>query len=333
MTITEIKTAAAAYHKKTLSDLTVNGLDLGIVAVNQVRLQAELNHDFNFQRKLLTLDVDSVTGGSLEDAVIYGTSTEAQIKTLLDVGQVDEFGNFIPLEWTTTEEGLERQRATNGYDFVRYANNEPWQSAPDGQRRFTITNNRMYSWPKTEDSETLSMQMEAYIFSGDWQSNTVVTVTGATGVTAVNQTYTYSGTHNGFFYYTSADGVYVIYYDGDEWIITALPGSSTTNSYALAADGEDGPAGTYTGQGTFTGTPTVAVSGATTEPVDSNIWTTHGQQYLLWGSILHLNHYFKTFVPRTEGNLGPPERLAAEALEAFKTWDVYKYEGARRHGR
>jgi len=332
VTITEIKTAAAAYHKKTLGDLTVNGLDIGLLAVNQVRLQAELNHDFNFQRKLLTLSVDSVTGGSLDDAVIYGTTTEVQLKTLIDIGQVDEFGNFIPVEWTTTEEGLQRQRMTNGYDYVRYANSEPWQTSPMGQRRFTVTNNRLFSWPKTEDSESLSIQMEAYVFSGDWQSNATLTVTGATGVTAVNQTYSYSGNHNGFYYYTSADGLYFVYYDGDEWIITGSL-TSTTNSYALTATGAAGPAGVYTGQGTFTGTPTVAVSGAISSPVDSDIWTSHGQQYLLWGSIIHLNNYFKTFVPRQEGNLGPPERQMAEALEAFKTWDVYKFEGFRTHGR
>jgi hypothetical protein len=333
VTITEILTGAAAYHKKVLADLTVNSLNLGIVAANQVRLNAELAHDFNFQRKLLTLDVDSVAGGSLDDAVIYDTTTEVAIKTILDIGQVDEDGNFIPVEWTTVEEGLERQRATNTHEYVRYANNEPWQSSPSGQRRFTIMNNRLYSWPKTETSETLSVQIEAYIFSGDWQTGATMTVASATGGGSTgNGTYSYTGTHNGFNYYTHSDGVFVCYFDGDEWII-ANSLVSTTNSYAITATGAAGPAGTYTGQGTFTGTPTVTVSGATTEPVDSVIWTSHGQKFLFWGIILELNHYFKTFVGRTEGNLAPPQAQMDLALEAFKQWDVYKYEQSRRHGR
>jgi hypothetical protein len=62
-------------------------------------------------------------------------------------------------------------------------------------------------------------------------------------------------------------------------------------------------------------------------------WTTRGQQFLLWGTIIHLNYLRKTYVPRTEGNLASPTELRNEGLEILKQWDTAKFEQYRRHGR
>lgn len=62
-------------------------------------------------------------------------------------------------------------------------------------------------------------------------------------------------------------------------------------------------------------------------------WTSIGEQYLQWASIVHLNYLRKEFVPRTEGNLGSPTELMQLGLEALKTWDTGKFEQYRRHRR
>ena len=86
------------------------------------------------------------------------------------------------------------------------------------------------------------------------------------------------------------------------------------------------PAAVWT-PGIGPGTATISL------PNVSDTWTTHASQYLMWGIIVHLNYYYKEFVLRQEGNLGSPEKLRDEALEAFVAWDAYRFEQNRRHGR
>lgn len=62
-------------------------------------------------------------------------------------------------------------------------------------------------------------------------------------------------------------------------------------------------------------------------------WTQKGSQYLLWSVIIHLNQLFRDFVFRQEGNLPPPQTLADQGLQSLITWDIFKYEQFRRHGR
>lgn len=336
MTILEIKTAIANYLEVTVADLTVNGQDLALAALNQVRLSAELSHDFNFQRKLLTLTVDPVTGGSLDTAVLYGTATTADIKLIVDIGQLDTALNFIPQEWTTVEEGLERQRSENPYETVRYPTDAQVATALCVQRRFLISNNIVFYAPKAATNVALDIAIEAYVFSADWTVNSnTVTVTGGTGITAVNTTYVHQGIYNGKRLYSNLGlagtpaAIYYIWHSGTAWIINQLPGTTGTSYHSLTTT-SDSPAGVYTGHSTYTGTPTAVVTDTDTT---SDIWTTKGAQYLQWQALVELNHRFKYFVSRTEGNLPPPTALAQAGLQAFVDWDVYKYEQRRRHGR
>ncbi len=169
MELRDIKASAAAYLGRKTEDLTVNNVDLGLAAMNQVRLLAELNHDFGFTRKLLTLDVSSDTGGSLENATIYGTSDAAPtVKTIVDVGQFDEVGNFIPVEWTTTQESLDRQRMDNPGTIVRYPTDGQAVCGPIGWRRFVFAGDKIYFFPKAQDVTVFTLGIIAYTFTTDW---------------------------------------------------------------------------------------------------------------------------------------------------------------------
>ena len=246
MTLFEIKAATAAYLGKSVPDLTVNGVDLGLAALNQVRLNAELNHDFEFSRKLLTVSVDGVTGGSLDDAVEYGTEEPViEIKTVVDVGTFDEFANLIPAEWSTVSESLARQRMENPRSVPRYPTDGQATSGPWGQRRFLFTANKVYFYPKATN-QTFNVGFEAYTFMPDWVDDDLIE----------------------------------------------------------EPEVDHGPP-----------------------------WSTKGQQYLLWSSVIHLNNLFKEFVFRQEGNLPPPDKLADAGLQSLISWDIFKFEQFRRHGR
>lgn len=168
MTLFEIKAAAAGYLNREVAELTVNGVDLGLMALNQVRLFAELNNDFEFSRKLLTLDVDGVTGGNLDEAVEQGTDDVFEVKTIVDVGLFSgETGDFLPVEWSTVAESLLRQRMENPYAVPRYPTDGEARSGPWGARRFVFTGNKVYFYPKVENT-TFEVGFEAYTFTTDW---------------------------------------------------------------------------------------------------------------------------------------------------------------------
>lgn len=345
MTILEIKTAVASYLGKGLSDLVVNGQDLGLLALNQVRLAAEMSHDFNFNRKLLTLDVDSVTGGSLDDAVIADTSTTVDLKTVIDIGEFDQYGNFIPVAWTTREESQQRQREENPYRGIRYPSDGQITSLPLGQRRYVLAGDDLFYYPKPETGATLSVGIDAYVFSSDWEANSTVVVSGITGLTAFNDTYYLIGQNNNRGLWANFDPINnsiatgsvlrYIWYDTAEWLISLADDiNGAPLNFAISnVTSATTPAGlTFTPHAGITGTP--VVSAVTSTLLASNdIWTKKGQQYLQWAAIDQLNRWFKVFVPRQEGNLTSPIDLANAGLETLKEWDIYKYEQFRMSSR
>lgn len=353
MTLLEIKTAVVNYFSSTtlmssgsplaLGDLTQNSQDLFLVAANQVRRTQEMSYDYEFTRKLATLTVNGVTGGVLSNAVAYGTSTPIQIKSIIEVGMFDSVGNLRPVTWTTVAESLERQRTNNkGGLFSRYPTDADLHSTARGEGRFDFAGSTVFRWPK-DTTNNYSIGMEVYSVSDDWGVNDLavatIAVVGVTGVTGVNDTYYQHGTLNGFpFYINVADSgtppavPYFIWNNGTTWIIS--PGDQVTltpTNYLSLTSTSQSPVGSYTGHGTFTGTSILALGVDITST--SNIWTTYGSQYLQWAVIIQLNHLFKSYVFRQEGNLPPPEKLAAEGLDAFREWDTGRFETFRRHGR
>ncbi len=169
MNLLEIKTDAASYLNVAVGDLTVNSQDLWLGAANRVRRMAEQLNNFEFSRKLVTLDVDGVTGGSLDDADLYGTSDAVNVKSVIEVGLFDENGNLRPIEWTTVSASIEEQRKDKPGIYPRYPTDGEILRPLCGRQRVTFANRQVYLFPKQEDF-TLELGMEVYAFHSDWVS-------------------------------------------------------------------------------------------------------------------------------------------------------------------
>jgi hypothetical protein len=158
---------AASYCHRTVDELTVNDVDLGLNALNLIRQTAEMSNDFGFTRKLVNLTIDGVTGGSLDNAVDHVTLEPVTVKTVVDVGSFDGDGNLVPAYWTTTADSLNSARAEHPYALPRYPTDTQVVSF-GGMRRFTFTGDSVFTWPAAPDT-TFNLGIEAYILSPDWE--------------------------------------------------------------------------------------------------------------------------------------------------------------------
>lgn len=336
MTLTEIKTTAAGYLGCTTSDFDTGTIDLALVAMNQSRRMAEMNYDFEFSKARFSLSVPTDTGASLEDLVLVeGGVAGCTPKTIIDVSQMDQNLNLRPVEWTTETESFQRQRQDNRRSILRYPTDGEILSYPAGRSRVLFQKNLVNIWPKPSTAETFTLYIDAYTFYPDWATLLgAVTGSGAdVGNSVLNGEWTQVGTHNSRPLYVRVSGsnsAFLFYNtDGSDRWMTAGPADfpdAGPAGYEFVTAATT-PAGTYTPYGTATGSYTV------TDGVEENEWLIQGEQYMLWNTIIHLNHKLKEFVPRTEGNLSPPAELAASGLQALKDWDTFQYEQFRRHGR
>lgn len=331
-TLLEIKTLAASYLDLAPSDFTVNGMDLFLAAANQVRKTAELEHDFEFNRKSVTVTVNGTTGGNLELARDADNNL-VDVKTVIEVGLLDQNRNLIPVGWTTVAESLEGQRQDNpGFRDRLWRTDDPGDWRPVGRNRFTFSGKSIRRWPMEEETAATNyaVWLEAYCFTADWLDNALasekITISG-TLVPDVTGDYFPAGTDiNGDpIYIKSGAPTCAIYTDPN------ISPSIRLGQFGEPADiwASASFNGTFNPAGSATGTATSTYhTGATTD-----VWTTHGQQFLLWATIVQLNKRYKFFVPRQEGNLPPPTELADAGLAQLVDWDGTKFEGFRRHNR
>jgi hypothetical protein len=342
MTLLQLRTQMAAYLQRTVSELIINGADLTLMALNNVRRQAEMVNDFEFSRKQVTISVNRMSGGTLLDAVLDG-SPSVEVKSVIEVGIYDDNFNLQPVEWTTVSESIERTRQVQPRLLPRYPTDSSAMLYHQnvGLPRIAFCGDDIWCVPTGDINEDFDLEIEAYTFQQDWDAFTdSVTVSGVTNPMAVNATYWQYGIYNSRPLYINiqfgSPGVlYAIWWDNvGEWRVTTMAdlGVITPPNRLMMTATTMTPAGAYAPTGTWTasttGWATVSmIAGSDT----SGIWLTKGCQYLLWAGIVEVNHMAKEFVFRQEGNLPPPEKLRDDALETFKMWDSFKYEQDRRH--
>ena len=64
-----------------------------------------------------------------------------------------------------------------------------------------------------------------------------------------------------------------------------------------------------------------------TADTDSDFLLQNGFDFMMWQTVIEMNHLTQTFVPRQEGSLSPPERLRNESWAALVAHDDYRFEG------
>jgi hypothetical protein len=344
MTLFQLRSVIAGYLQKSVLELTVNGVDLSLMALNQVRRDAEMLHDFEFSRRHVTVTIDAVGGGTLEDPVLEGQPS-CEVKSVIECGIYDDDFNVMPVEWTTIAESLERQRQIKPGFGPRYP--ADWEATTGyydvGLTRIALCGNDIWLVPQGEQHKLIDLEFEVYAFTPDWSDKTdSVRVVGVLGMDNVDGTYWPYGTFNGRpFYLNIANGGVApggatpaqraIWYRPGQWMISAaqwMGQTPATGNYQSMAATTMYPAGGYSPHGAWQGNGIVEVQVGNDV---TDIWLRHGAQYLLWAAIVQINHMCKEFVFRQEGNLPPPEKLAESALENFRQWDSFRYEENRRH--
>jgi hypothetical protein len=342
MTLLELRSTLAAYLQKTLPALTVNGVDLSILALNQVRREAEMLHDFEFSRRHVTITIDAIDGGTMLDAILEG-SPACDVKSVIECGVYDDDFNVHPVEWTTVAESLERQRQIKPGFGPRYP--ADWEATTGyydvGLQRIAICGDDIWMVPKGGAHKLIDLEFEVYAFTPDWSATSdSVLFKEMAGAVVLNQdTYWPYGIYNARpFYLNFLSGppsvMKALWYSlaGGQWRVSAVTDvgkepPTLVNYQSMNATAQL-PGGSYVGHGTLSN---AGIAEVTNGSALTDIWLKHGAQYLLWAGVTQVNHLCKEFVFRQEGNLPPPEKLAEVSLENFRQWDAFKYEQDRRH--
>ena len=329
MILSNLKKIAAAYHHVATSALTVDSVDLFLVALNNVRSNAELLHNFELSRCQATLSIDGANGAALSGANIVGGAAN----TVLVSGTLvpDVTGTYL-LQGTTNGGNVYTRLVgsvlyTVYYDSVRFNITDIFVGTHVWQRAVGVASAYTGSYPAL-----LGVTGTATVTEGSTQFASIKEVI------AVQRTNTdgllvpldftradipierdryeleLSEEYEPYRRYPSdaqllqrgtngtiiQRGSSLFIYPVDK--ITTVPLTVTLECYGRLAD--------YT-----------ATNLSDTGPTDYLVQ--YGSTFLQWAVICELNYLFQTFVPRQEGVLSAPEKTRDEAWRNLILWDTY----------
>lgn len=331
MNLATLKAVCAAYHQKEVTDLTIAGTDLFLVAANNSRKNAELLHNFELSRCTAELDIDGVTGGRLADAVIGGLDTAVVTGTLSPAAT----GTYSKTGYFNSKVLFVKTGATSYflYYHATYAKYIIAATLSTG----TISNR----W-----SNPVAGVDGSYTASGA-NTGVATVVLSASGFNGIKEIVAISGLRN------SVEFVPLDF--------TSTATSIERDRYELELSNEFWPSNRYPSDAQFlnrSGSASLVqragsiyhfprVASTSDEPLHVYIeaygWLNdytddmladetgdaqdflleHGFRYLQWDVILELNTVFQTFVFRQEGNVGPPEKQKEKAWQELILWDSY----------
>lgn len=330
----------ASIHGQDLSALTKNGMDLFLNAANNVRMWAEMKHNFTFTQVRAAMRIDGMVGTPLSSAIIDNDVEESILcsGTLSPnvVGQFVRNGNWgiRPLYIIYN---LALHQATfcfystfyNSYIVSQTLNNavqtnywipSPIQDFPLG----TYT-------PQGSNTGTLTMGFAQYSTWNGLKEVIAVMRTNEQGIHVpldftradipIERDRTTRELSDNYWYWnrfpSDAD---ILNIRGDATIIQRrqalfiYPSPTQVPSPAINVSLE-----AYAWLAPYTSI------GMSTDP-DQDFLCTIGAEFYQWRIAAELNIYFKTFVPRTEGNLADNDlqTRAASVWNELIAWDQYQ---------
>ena len=119
MTVLQLKQLMAVYLGRTLvSDLTLNGVDTALYALNSARRIAERSHDFKYAEDNAFIKVGStganIIGGCWDGPTLADPAKVMQIKKIETVLLPLADGDYQPIEFMTQNEFLNRVKRQTG---------------------------------------------------------------------------------------------------------------------------------------------------------------------------------------------------------------------------
>lgn len=119
MTVLQLKQLMAVYLGRTLvSDLTLNGVDTALYALNAARRIAERSHDFKYAEDNAFISVGStganIIGGCWDGPTLASPAAVMQIKRIETALLPLTNGEYQPIEFMTQNELLNRVRRQTG---------------------------------------------------------------------------------------------------------------------------------------------------------------------------------------------------------------------------
>lgn len=327
-----LKTLCAVYHKKTAADLTIESVDLFLVALNNALRNAQLLHSFELSRVSATLAIDGATGGALADAVISGAVSE-----IFTVTSTAAAGNYT------------RQGSFSGYPlyvlagattyFLFYNADAATYVISTILTTGALTTGWVPATDLTQPTGSYSTNVGGTTGTATVALASVATWAGLKEVVAIRRSnvdgttvpldFTRADipierdrTHrelNDYYdprerYPSDAD----ILNSGDNTSIIQRRGTLFIYPTPTVVSSDD----LNVVLEAYAWLPTIDAVG-TSAAADPNFLLTYGADWLQWSIIEELNYRFQTFVPRTEGNLGTPTDLKNEAWRNLLLWDSY----------
>lgn len=330
-----LKALVAAYHKKTASDLTVNGVDLFLVGANNAQTQAQRRHNFEFSRVTATLDIDGVLGGALSAAVISGQvgQTLGVTGTLSPnaVGTYTPHGNFGGLPFWVVE---------GATTYFLYYNATAAKYVLAASLTTGALTNYWVSASAVSPIGTLAA-VGANTGTATIAYATLANWAGIREVVAVQRS-----TSDGYrvpLDFSRADipierdrtaAELTDFYDfrdrypsdsdrlNQRWNTGLIQRGGLILIYPqpLSVQSVDNPMHVILeAYGTL---PALASVGVVGDPDPNFLWS-NGSDWLQWFIIHELNFLFKTFVQRNEGNLASPTDMRDQSWEDLLAWDTY----------
>jgi hypothetical protein len=336
-TLANLKSIVAAYHKNVTTALTVNGVDLFLFAVNNALVEAQMLHNFEGCRCTALLDIDANVGGNLSDATLESQSSN----TVAVTGTLspDLTGNY-------TEYGV-----FNGYPFFVLAGSPAsflyYNTAKTSyilSQTLTAGTPGAYFLPSPAQTTTNG----SYVHGGTATGTATVARTSSSTFSGVREVLAVSRQR--------PDGTYIpldfaradIPIERDR---TELEFSDNLFPYLrYPSDAQINARGTnssiiqrgenlsiyprYT-QGVTTpfnvrlecfGWLKELTASNLSDTSPSNFFLDYGFSWLQWYCIVETNYLFKTFVPRTEGNLASPEQARDIAWQKLTLYDSYRVD-------
>lgn len=335
MILSTLKKVCAAYHQVSTATLTVDSVDLFLIAANNARGNAELLHNFELARVQASLSIDGETGADLSTAVFLNTKNSVVVSGAISpdaTGTYNLIGNFSGYPCYYKE-------AATPYFLYYNAGNASYVIA-QSLTIVAISGGWIPASP-------LTTPIGSFVGTGGY--------TG-TATTAYGGTQAWSGIKEVIAVQrTNVDGILVpldftradIAIERDRYELEMSEDYEPYRRYPSdAALLQRGTNGTIIQRGSklhvypvdaITSTPlqvTLEAYGLLADYTAANLndavatdfFLQYGANFLQWSIICELNFLFRTFVTRQEGNVTSPEKEREKAWRELLLWDTYKVD-------